>query len=437
MLRRPLVWILVALTVSIGFWLWRQRSEKPAEKPRLANVASAERRDLDVIAEAAGKIEPVRVVEVKSNAGGEVLSVLVETGDTVPKGALLAEVNPRDVQSSLDQTNADLESARVRLATAEAEQRRSERLAEAGLLPTQEVERTVEATAAARANLVRAETAQRLASEKREDVAIRSPSAGTILARSVEPGQIIASATTNVGGGTALFRMADLSQVQVRASIDEVDIGRIRPGQEARVTVESYPGRSFVGTVAKIEPQAVVEQNVTLFPVLVVLDNREGLLRPGMTTEVSFEIVHREGVVAVPNGAIVNPRELRAAATALGLDPAAVRGEAAPEASTNGREDHRGKTEEGSRPGLVFVQGPNGPEARSVLLGVTDWEFTEVLSGLAEGEPVVLLSVVRLERQQQEMNQRMQQRMGSPLGTSNRGTSGGSSSGGARGGRGN
>ena len=73
--------------------------------------------------------------------------------------------------------------------------------------------------------------------------------------------------------------MADLSQMQVRALVDETDIGQVQPGQQAAVTVEAYPGRTFTGTVLKVEPQAVVEQNVTMFPVLVRLDNREGLLQ--------------------------------------------------------------------------------------------------------------------------------------------------------------
>src|SRR5690606_11892304 len=120
-------------------------------------------------------------------------------------------------------------------------------------------------------------------------------------------------------GGTPLMLMADLAQMQVRTLVDETDIGRIRPGQGARVLVEAYPGRVFAGEVLKIEPQAVVDQNVTMFPVLVLLDNRDRLLNPGMNAEVQVEIARREDVVTVPNAAIVGPRDLVAAGAVLGL----------------------------------------------------------------------------------------------------------------------
>src|SRR5690606_10062403 len=142
---------------------------------------------------------------------------------------------------------------------------------------------------------------------------------GTIIQRSVEIGTIIASASQNISGGTSLLQMADLSQMQVRTLVDETDIGQIRPGQVARVMVEAYPGRVFVGEVLKIEPQAVVDQNVTMFPVLVLLDNAERLLNPGMNAEVQIEIARREDVVTVPNAAGVGVRDVIVAGTVLGL----------------------------------------------------------------------------------------------------------------------
>jgi HlyD family secretion protein len=431
----------------------------------------------------------------------------------VRRGDLLVEIDPRDVQSAVDQAAADLESARVRAATSRGEEGRARRLMEAGLIPEQDYERTVEASAAAHATLVRAQTALRLAQERRQDVTIRAPIDGTILERTVEPGQIIASATSNVSGGTTLFRMADLSSMQVRAKVNEVDIGQIHPGQAARVTVEAYPGRTFVGDVVKIEPQAVVEQNVTMFPVLVRLENPDGLLRSGMNAEVEMDIARRADVVTVPNGAVVSMREAAAAAEVLGVDLAVLRGgrggegragvgearggdgpggaargngtpgepgsaatgaqraegaagdcvellqrararggfEALSEADRarlrecreaaggGGRGaggggpgawgGHRGGSEGAggsfgapgsgdTRPAVVFVAGASGAEPRRVLLGLSDWDHTEVLQGLEPGERVILVSVAHLQRQQAERAQRIQQRFGGPLGGS-------------------
>jgi HlyD family secretion protein len=148
---------------------------------------------------------------------------------------------------------------------------------------------------------------------------------GTVIEKTVSTGQVITSATGAFGGGTLLLKMADLSQVRVRALVNETDIGNIQAGQQATVTVDAYPDRPFRGNVEKIEPQAVVQQNVTMFPVLVAVSNRDGLLMPGMNGEVSVLVDRRENVVAVPNDAVRPPRDITTAAAALGLDPEKVR----------------------------------------------------------------------------------------------------------------
>src|SRR4029077_10152395 len=100
---------------------------------------------------------------------------------------------------------------------------------------------------------------------------------------------------------------------------NESDIGNVHPGEPANVTVDAYPDRRFSGVVQKIEPQAVVQQNVTMFPVLVNLDNKDRLLSPGMNGEVSVLIAEVDNVIAVPNDAIKNPREAVATGAMLGL----------------------------------------------------------------------------------------------------------------------
>jgi len=154
---------------------------------------------------------------------------------------------------------------------------------------------------------------------------VRAPVAGTIIERTVALGTVITSATGAFGGGTTLLKMADLGQVRIRALFNETDIGQVKPGQNATVTVDAYPERHFTGVVEKIEPQAVVQQNVTMFPVLVTLQNLEGLLKPGMNGETSVLVDQRSNVVAIPNDAVRNPREAAATAPMLGLNPDTVR----------------------------------------------------------------------------------------------------------------
>jgi HlyD family secretion protein len=304
-------------------------AEEPAV-PAGPTIVEAGRQHLEIVVEAAGELEPLRAVEVMSKASGEVIETLVDTGDPVETGTLVAQIDPRDVQNDFNQAEADYEVAQERLAIAESQLRRSEQLLAAGVITTQEHEGRDLEFANARANLVRAETILGLARLRLADVTIRSPLTGTVLAMNVEEGQVISSPSGNVSGGTVLMTIADLSVMQVRTLVAEADVGRIEAGMPATVSVDAYPDRSFQGTVEKIEPQAVVEQNVVNFPVIVSLDNREGILKPGMSADVSVLLAERPNAITLPNNAIVSFEEMAAAAAVLSvpeerltLDPSA------------------------------------------------------------------------------------------------------------------
>jgi HlyD family secretion protein len=417
---------------------------------KTSDRAPVERRDLEIRAESSGQIEPLRVVEVKSRVAGELKRITVETGDEVRQGELLAEIDPRDVRNAFEQAEADVEVARAEVSTATAQRKRIENLSGAGVLSTQDLENAQLAETNARAQLLKAETNLRLAREKTGDVTIRSPITGTVIEKAVEQGQIIASASGNVSGGTTLAKLADLGTVQARALVDEIDIGRIFPGQPAAVSVEAYPGRTFRGIVTKIEPQAVIEQNVTMFPVLVRLENPQRLLKPGMNAEVSIDIANRQGVVAVPNAAVVSLREAPAAGAVLGLKDSDIRASLAalrpqrPEGRGPREAGGRGAQEAGAgeavdpvggaRPGIVFVEGAKGPEPKLVLFGLSDWDYTEVVRGLEPGTEVYLISVARLQQQQEQFSSRMRERAGNGMFGGGQQRQGGGQGGGPRGG---
>jgi HlyD family secretion protein len=296
------------------------KSGEAAEETSKFTTASVTRGDLVISAEATGTVEPIRQVDVKSKASGEILKLRVDVGDSVVAGQLLAEVDPRDVRNAFDQAQADLTVAEQRKAISKNQLDRSKDLLAAGVITEQDNETAQLDYANALANEVKAKTNFELAQLRLSDATITAPMRGTILAKSVEEGQVIQSASSNVSGGTTLFTMANLDQMQVRTLVDETDVGQLRPGMEATVKVEAYPERTFRGQVQKIEPQAVVQQNVTMFNVIVNLDNRVGLLKPGMNAEVTILVNSAPNVLMVPNGAIVQPREVGPAAMALGLD---------------------------------------------------------------------------------------------------------------------
>ncbi len=296
------------------------------EAVEIPNVA-VERRDIVLDATASGTVEPINVVEVKSKSSGQITRMTVETGSMVSPGDLLVQLDTRDVQNQYDQAKADLDAAEARLKVTDAQKRRSDTLFQQRIITAQENETSQLDFANAQAAVVRARTTADIQLQRLEDATVRAPIQGTVIEKTVSLGQVITSATSSASGGTTILKMANLTQVRMRALFNETDIGWVQPGQEATVLVDAYPDRPFRGIVEKIEPQAVVQQSVTMFPVLVSLGNREGLLKPGMTGEASVLVDRRDAVLAIPNDAVRNIREGVATAMQLGLNPDSVQAE--------------------------------------------------------------------------------------------------------------
>ena len=555
------------------------------------STAAVTRRDIVIDAQATGVVEPIFVVEVKSKAGGQIVKLPVETGTIVKPGDLLVQIETRDVQNQYDQVAAQLAAAKSKLDVSTAQKKRADDLFKARIITATEHEAAEIDFANSQSALVSARTSLDLRKQSLEDATVTAPVAGTIIERTVALGTVITSATGAFGGGTTLLKMADLSQVRVRALFNETDIGQVKPGQMATVTVDAYPERRFTGVVEKIEPSAVIQQNVTMFPVLVNLQNAEGLLKPGMNGETSVLVEQKTNVLSVPNDAVRNPREAAATAPILGLNPDTVRAQIAAQMASRGggggrpggngatatargdvmldpqqgqggqggfqmpnvsdadckavtaafakkpaekaklealrqqmqggsmdREAMRtesqkiytavgvdariagacrrkemqaggggggatpgatGRAQAGgatgaaaggaqrrgaqggapgagltigggsevasngsrrSRPGLVFVKTKDSFEPRLVQLGSSNFDYTEVVSGLKEGEQVALLAAAALQAQRQQQNDRMRQQSGVPGMTqtppAGGGAAGGAGGGGGGGGRG-
>jgi HlyD family secretion protein len=314
-----------ALILFLGVLLL-SACERPAESiAPLYDSAVVETGNIEISVEASGVVEPEKTVEVKSKASGEILAVHAETGDRVEAGTLLVEVDKRTPRNRLAEVEASLLAAKARRTIAETQMKRSATLFESGTLTQSDFEQTQLEFANAEAQVVGAEVAVENARIAMDDTDVRAPITGTIIAKSVEPGVVITSPTNAVSGGTVLMQMADLNAVQVRTLVDETDIGKVHPGMPAKVVVAAYPNQPFEGTVLKIEPLAIVEQNVTTFAVLIRLENREGLLMPGMNADVEIEIASRQGVLTVPTAALRADTDIPATALMLGMEEAHLR----------------------------------------------------------------------------------------------------------------
>jgi HlyD family secretion protein len=393
-----------------------------------------ERRDIVVSAQASGAIQPDTTVEVKSKASGEILQLNAETGQVVKRGASLVKVDPRNARNAMAQAQANLDVAKAKLANSTSQKNRADELYQSQSITQQEHDSAVLDYADARSQVVNSQVAVDNARIQLEDTDVRAPITGTILEKDVERGSVIASATSNVSGGTTLLKMADLNQVQVQTLVDETDIGKIQPGQRATVTVDAYPNRPFSGTVIKIEPQATTTQNVTTFPVVVRIANEEGLLRPGMNSEVEIHVGRQDSVLAVPNAALRTQRDVGSAAQVLGLSPEAVQqqlaaarpaargadsaghasmGAAAPPAGGDApRRRAGGRTGRGQPQGvgaqyIVFVKRNGQPSPVWIRTGLTDMDYSEVVEGLTPSDSVFVLPSAGLVQSQQDMRERI------------------------------
>lgn len=440
------------------------RADEGAELGLDTSIATV--REVTSTVAATGSIEPIRVIDVKSQASGEVLNVAVDLGALVERGALLVRIDARDVRNAFEQAEADLEVAEARSTIAQRQLERTSTLHASAIVTEDEYESSLLEAANAKASLVRARTNLQLATERLNDVAVSAPISGVVVEKTVEEGQIITSATA-VTGGTILLRMADLGEVQVRTLVDETDIGSIKPGMPASIRVEAYPDREFEGEVLQIEPQAVVEQNVTLFAVLARIQNEDGLLLPGMNADVEMLIGKRPDVLTLENAAVKMPDEARQLVMALGLDEALLEqsiqapdDENAPvddapvevedenglptmaqiramsegdrremfqnltagqrqqlmQQAQQAREAEAQEARQNpSRPkeAFVFVYTEAGAMTlKPVMIGLSSWEYTEIRAGLSEGDEVVQVPLALI--QQRELLERIRSRTAIP-----------------------
>jgi HlyD family secretion protein len=504
--------VAIVAVVLVARFASHRRSDAP-EIP----VEPVGRRDIAQTVEATGTVQPVEVTEIRSKASGQIVKMPVQVGSVVKAGDVLAQIDRLTVQNQYDEASAALKAAEANVMVTKAQKDRADQLFSQSVMTADQHESAVLAFANAQSQVVNARSNLSNAKQALGDATVRAPYDGTIIEQDVTKGQVIASAIQSASGGTLLLKMADLNRVQMQALVGETDIGNVRPDMPATVTVDAFPNRPFRGLVMKIEPQAVIQQSVTMFPVLISIANENGLLLPGMNGEVTISIAQVTNALAVPLDAVRSVRELPAVAAALGLDAdslkAQVQRQVAARMAARGRgpggfgaDSSRGRGPGrwgrqgggwgqrggagqqgtgrgawmargggsgfpgargdrqaapgdtarsgapwaptggpggGGRSGqaqVVFVQTAHGLDPRVVRLGVSDFDYAQILSGLNEGDQVAMLSVAEIQAKRQQDQARLRQRMGSglpgaPTGGGGGGSRGGGGGGGARGGR--
>ena len=385
--------LIIAIIVSIN------SKDAPKQDEALANFYKKEQvssKNLFVSIEASGLIEAISSVEIKSKASGEILFLGAEVGDFINKGSMLSQIDQRTPKNILDQSKSDLTASNVRLENAEAQFKRGKKLHDNGSISDKDFEDIQEAFAQAKSTLVRTQVTYENAKIALDDTVVRSPVSGTVISRPVEVGQVISSPTQAVGGGTVLMTMADLSKVRVRALVDEIDVGKVSIGQKVSIKVAAYRDKEFFGTVSKIEPKARVEQNVTTFPVLIDIDNKENLLLLGMNTDVVIDVLNKEVALSSPSMSLRTRKDIYSAASIINIPTDSV--DKFLEGKVSGENFNKF---------IVIKDSLNGPLLTWVEIGVSDLANVEILDGLNQGDTIYIMPSKSLFDYQKRFKERV------------------------------
>jgi HlyD family secretion protein len=359
-----------------------------------SKLGKVERGDLAKSVVATGKVTPITKVEVKSKASGIVKKLLVEYGDRVKKGQLLAQLDKVEIEAQVAQSRAALDAAEANFKSSEADFERAKVDAEGPDVPLlkraydravgmakdgvvsasalDDAERNYDMAlnkqnvAKAQVTVLKAKTAQSKAQVAQDQANLKqleeqlsytdiiSPIDGIVLSRDVEMGDAVSSILVLGSSATLVMTLGDTSEVYVKGKVDESDIGKVYLGQPARIKVESFKDKTFNGKVTKISPMGVEKDNVTTFEVRVSISNPGGELKAEMTANAEIILDEHKNVLQIPEGAILYDKDKKASVEVP---------------------DPRAK---------------DGKKKIAVNIGISNGAKTELLSGLKEGDRVVL-----------------------------------------------
>ncbi len=357
-------------------------------------LSEASKGDIARSVVATGKVEPLTKVEVKSKASGIVQKLLVDAGDKVKTGQVLAELDKEQLQSNVAESQANLEAAQAAQLAAEAayqkdlvdaegpdvpflqkDMDRAHDLFRQGLIAQnvmQDAEKNYQMAlnkqtsagrsaqmskaqvAKAKAQVAQARASLDNANENLKYSTITSPMDGVVLSRDVEVGDAVSSILVLGSQATLVMTLGDTSEVYVKGKVDEADVGKVYLGQAAHIVVESFKDKTFQGKVTKIAPLGVEKDNVTTFEVRVSIANPGGELRANMSANAEIILEEKKNVLLIPEGAVIFDKD------------------------------------KSSFVEIPDAKADDGRKKLAVKLGISNGVKAEVLSGLNDGQKVIL-----------------------------------------------
>ncbi len=400
--RGPLTAIVLFLAALLAVGVWRLR-EGATESAYM--TAPVQKGDIAQVVTATGSLSAVITVQVGSQASGTIEKLNADFNTHVKAGQIVAQLNQDKFKAAVDQAKANLLAAQASVAKAKVSVEdgrrtleRNKELKKRDLIAQSDLDAAQTAYDAAlaqfdvnKAQVEQAQAALNQASVDLNNTVIRSPVDGIVVSRNVDVGQTVAASLQ----APTLFLIAnDLSKMQVDTNVSEGDVGNVWVGQDATFTVDAYPTRRFNGKVLQVRNAAVMVQNVVTYDAVIGVDNKELLLKPGMTTNVNFLVSQKNDVTKIPNASLrFRPPSAKqpTPVAANGQSPGAGGGRGGGRAAGQGSRGREGKEGRAGREGTVYVLRGQKATPVKVRLGISDGAYTEVVGDdIKPGEQVIL-----------------------------------------------
>jgi RND family efflux transporter MFP subunit len=358
MKKLPVLFAIAALLGGGWFAFKDKLSSGEKNQATTENLtAIAEKRDLDFTVEISGDVTPAAQLDVKAEAGGKIKALHVIAGQTVKEGDVLVEIDETDFLTEKDNADTEIEGARLSMEKSKKNYERSRDLFEQKLISQEVFDNLTAEYQIAENGLVRAQRKLQLVTDKLRKTKVVATGDGTALTVPVIEGQVVIAAAS-VNSGTTLMTIANLSKLLVESHINQVDVAKIELNQQVKLRAESLKDLELDATISFIAPVATVKNNVKGFQVQALIDKPSARLRPGMTVNMSIPIATATDAISVPISAVF-------------------KGE--------------GKKK------VVYIRNGEATERREVKIGVTNTDHAQIIKGVAEGEEVLLVEPSRMQ----------------------------------------
>jgi len=394
----------VALSAAAGAGYGYWRMNNIAQEPPYL-TAPVVRGNIRQVVSSTGTLQAVTTVLVGSQVSGTIAKLSADYNSKVTKGQVVAQLDQSRFAARVEETRANLLAAqaaaaksKVALEDAERTLKRAKELKQRELVSQSELDAAQTAYDSARSqlNVAQAQVGQAQASMNQAQIdlgytIIRSPVDGVVISRSVDVGQTVAASLS----APTLFTIAnDLTRMEVHTNVDEADIGNIFEGQDVTFTVDAHPQRRFRGKVHQVRNAPQTIQNVVTYNSVVRINNKELLLKPGMTANVQFLVAQKEDVLTIPNIALRfrPPEDKNEAQELMRQEQARVGGRIAQRRTSRGGGRGVGGGEGRQvRQVKVYLMRDGKPVGVDVQVGITDGSRTEIVSGdLNEDDAVII-----------------------------------------------